>query len=73
MQTSCISFQGCILPLQSQESDNEVRIRARNRSKKTGDNTVKKVAITLNDCLACSGCITSAETILIKVIDALKS
>lgn len=25
----------------------------------------KKVEITLNDCLACSGCVTSAETVLI--------
>ena len=25
----------------------------------------KKVTITLNDCLACSGCVTSAETVLI--------
>jgi len=27
--------------------------------------TLKKVEITLNDCLACSGCITSAETLLV--------
>lgn len=26
---------------------------------------LKKAEITLNDCLACSGCITSAETVLI--------
>lgn len=26
---------------------------------------LEKVAITLNDCLACSGCITSAESVLI--------
>ncbi len=30
--------------------------------------TTKQTAtITLNDCLACSGCITSAETVLIQV------
>jgi len=26
---------------------------------------VRKVTVTLNDCLACSGCVTSAETVLI--------
>jgi len=26
---------------------------------------INKVSVTLNDCLACSGCITSAETVLI--------
>jgi len=25
----------------------------------------RKVTVTLNDCLACSGCVTSAETVLI--------
>ncbi|VDK81332.1 unnamed protein product [Litomosoides sigmodontis] len=57
--------QACILPLQSKKSDVEVQIRDRNQSK-ASSNAEKKVAITLNDCLACSGCITSAETILIK-------
>lgn len=49
----------------------QVQIRDRNRSK-TSSNVEKKVAITLKDCLACSGCITSAETILIKVGGILK-
>jgi iron only hydrogenase large subunit-like protein len=31
----------------------------------TQDPSKQKGSITLNDCLACSGCITSAETILI--------
>jgi len=30
------------------------------------DNYKKKAMITLNDCLACSGCITTAESILIE-------
>lgn len=50
----------------------EVQIRTRDRSKRVDNNAVKKVAITLNDCLACSGCITSAETVLIKVSNTLK-
>ncbi|MCP9258793.1 putative cytosolic Fe-S cluster assembly factor oxy-4 [Dirofilaria immitis] len=58
--------QACILPLQSKESGLEVQIQDRNRSKKKDDNEMKKVAVTLKDCLACSGCITSAETILVK-------
>ncbi|EJW85986.1 hypothetical protein WUBG_03101 [Wuchereria bancrofti] len=64
--------QACILPLQSKESDVEVQIRVRSRSKKVDDNAVKKVEITLKDCLACSGCITSAETVLIKEQSKLK-
>jgi len=32
----------------------------------TGPKKLEKVAITLADCLACSGCITSAETVLIE-------
>lgn len=31
-----------------------------------GIHTKSKVEITLGDCLACSGCITSAETVLIQ-------
>lgn len=27
--------------------------------------TLQKATITLNDCLACSGCITTAETVLV--------
>lgn len=30
-----------------------------------GVQTLKKVEISLSDCLACSGCITSAESVLI--------
>ncbi|EFO22045.1 cytosolic Fe-S cluster assembly factor [Loa loa] len=58
--------QACILPLQSKQSDMKVRIQARSRSKKVNGDAVNKVVVTLNDCLACSGCITSAETILVK-------
>ena len=34
-------------------------------SKKETKNVKTKVEISLGDCLACSGCITSAETVLI--------
>lgn len=54
----------CIVPLQTQTAEPLVTVRktqpAMNEAKKI---TVK---ISLNDCLACSGCITSAETILVE-------
>lgn len=51
--------------------DDEVRINARTRRKdRTGDEAQapkasKQLNVTLGDCLACSGCITSAEAVLI--------
>lgn len=33
---------------------------------KTDTSNKKKAIVTLNDCLACSGCITTAESILIE-------
>ncbi len=35
------------------------------QSAESGMVKLKKAQITLNDCLACSGCITSAESVLI--------
>ena len=37
------------------------------------DTENNRARITLNDCLACSGCITSAETVLIQVCTILLS
>ena len=31
----------------------------------SGPTKLKKAEITLNDCLACSGCVTSAESVLV--------
>lgn len=36
------------------------------------DQKLEKATITLNDCLACSGCITSAESILIEQMSVKK-
>lgn len=36
------------------------------------DQKMEKATITLNDCLACSGCITSAESILIEQMSVTK-
>lgn len=54
------------MPLQKSVYDGmaEVRLRRRNDGK---ERVKKKVTVDLKDCLACSGCITSAETVLLKV------
>lgn len=50
-----------------QVEDTGVQIQ---RSKKRGGSSVEKrddpVKVTLHDCLACSGCVTSAETVLLE-------
>ncbi|CAJ0584173.1 unnamed protein product, partial [Mesorhabditis spiculigera] len=64
--------KSCIIPLNENTQtvaveEPLVSIGRRKREKETEPHDVKKKAIkvTLNDCLACSGCITSAETVLI--------
>ena len=37
-----------------------------NLIKSTGEGVTKIAAVSLQDCLACSGCVTSAETVLIQ-------
>lgn len=63
------SFQQCIIPMQSKLAENAddglIKIRSKKSQKIEGESTPKVAKITLNDCLACSGCITSAESILI--------
>ncbi|CAF3136020.1 unnamed protein product [Rotaria socialis] len=61
--------QQCIIPMQTKLADNIddglIKLRSK-KSNKTDEESQPRVAkITLNDCLACSGCITSAESILI--------
>uniref|UniRef100_A0A0N4ZI92 Fe_hyd_lg_C domain-containing protein n=1 Tax=Parastrongyloides trichosuri TaxID=131310 RepID=A0A0N4ZI92_PARTI len=55
--------QACILPL-NEEKKNEVVIK-RKIPKKDGE-IKKDVKLSLNDCLACNGCVTSAEVLLIE-------
>uniref|UniRef100_A0A915B889 Iron hydrogenase large subunit C-terminal domain-containing protein n=2 Tax=Parascaris univalens TaxID=6257 RepID=A0A915B889_PARUN len=60
--------QACILPLRKNDptiSESLVSIRGKG-SVERADGTSTKVRVSLNDCLACNGCITSAETILIQ-------
>ncbi|CAF1236641.1 unnamed protein product [Adineta steineri] len=61
--------QQCIIPMQTKlaESNDDGLIKLRTKkSIKVEEESAPKIAkITLNDCLACSGCITSAESILI--------
>uniref|UniRef100_A0A1I7ZG26 Fe_hyd_lg_C domain-containing protein n=1 Tax=Steinernema glaseri TaxID=37863 RepID=A0A1I7ZG26_9BILA len=62
--------QACILPLQKtaeEPKDEGVSIRERTRvfvAAPTKKST--KVAVSLNDCLACNGCVTSAEAVLVQ-------
>ncbi|CAB40177.1 CIA machinery iron hydrogenase Nar1 [Schizosaccharomyces pombe] len=63
----------CIKPAQvkKQESKNDIRIDGDayyEVTKDTGETSELGIAsISLNDCLACSGCITSAETVLVNL------
>lgn len=60
-------FQACILPLEPNDSS-VVGIHRRDRKTTTQvKQTQERVRLKLSDCLACSGCITSAETVLLKV------
>lgn len=52
--------QECVKPLMEKAQG---PLKAAQGSDKEGP---AKATITLNDCLACSGCVTSAETILIE-------
>ena len=62
--------QECIKPISIQKTTKESNISLKNGNyyqveKDGSEQILKEAAITLNDCLACSGCITSAETVLI--------
>ncbi|CAF1193631.1 unnamed protein product [Rotaria sordida] len=61
--------QQCIIPMQTKLADNTddglIKLRTKKSNKIEEESTPKVAKITLNDCLACSGCITSAESILI--------
>ncbi|CAF0718824.1 unnamed protein product [Adineta ricciae] len=61
--------QQCIIPMQTNIADNSddglIKLRTKKSDKTEAESTPKVAKITLNDCLACSGCITSAESILI--------
>jgi iron only hydrogenase large subunit-like protein len=58
------------LPLQKKNETDEppqVKIRAKKERPKelsnAKDDSAKKITVSLSDCLACSGCITTAETV----------
>ena len=59
--------QGCVVTLkglkkQSPADDSQVRIL----SKKETAVSTDPVKVSLHDCLACSGCITTAETVMLE-------
>lgn len=62
--------QECIKPISIQKSTLGANVSMKNGNyyqveKDGSEQLLKEASITLNDCLACSGCITSAETVLI--------
>lgn len=66
-------FQDCIIPLETRtvekkKEESQVNIRTKKPKDKESSKTEEKksVKISLADCLACSGCITSAETVLVE-------
>ncbi|KAI6240847.1 Trafficking protein particle complex subunit 2-like protein [Aphelenchoides fujianensis] len=60
--------QACILPMPDAGKQSETLVGLRTKSDprpaKTAD--AAKISVSLKDCLACSGCITTAETVLIE-------
>ncbi|KAH7731593.1 Iron only hydrogenase large subunitC-terminal domain containing protein [Aphelenchoides avenae] len=58
----------CILPAQGAKMDNERAglVNIRRKGADDGPEKTKKVKVTLSDCLACSGCVTTAETVLME-------
>ncbi|KAF8357448.1 oxy-4 [Pristionchus pacificus] len=62
--------QACVIPLkptleQPAATEDEQLVSTHSKKPKT-DKPVVKVSISLADCLACAGCVTSAETVLIE-------
>ncbi|RCI00018.1 hypothetical protein CU097_013230 [Rhizopus azygosporus] len=70
--------QACIKPVEIQKADKDVQGPTEIKVDKEGayyeisqddgqEKKLEKASITLNDCLACSGCVTSAESVLISM------
>ncbi len=70
---------GLVLELEPDEAIRETTLgpevqqqqQQRRRPDLIKSTTKQTATVTLNDCLACSGCITSAETVLIQVCSEL--
>ncbi|KAH8740495.1 Fe-hydrogenase [Cryptosporidium ryanae] len=64
------SAQDCIVSLVSDKDDSKPKIQVMKNSrvedKKIPSGYVEKATVNLTDCLACSGCVTSSETKLLK-------
>eukprot|EP01065_Artemidia_motanka_P037780 TRINITY_DN4666_c1_g1_i1.p1 TRINITY_DN4666_c1_g1~~TRINITY_DN4666_c1_g1_i1.p1 ORF type:complete len:554 (+),score=94.99 TRINITY_DN4666_c1_g1_i1:91-1752(+) len=58
--------QACILPLAGDGGGSGEVVKHAKTQRKEGPAQGKKVEITLADCLACSGCVTTAETMLVQ-------
>lgn len=55
--------QECVKPMVINKDNDGGTVQL--KGSKSKPKAVKKAEITLNDCLACSGCVTSAETVLV--------
>ncbi|KAK6051343.1 hypothetical protein COOONC_11152, partial [Cooperia oncophora] len=60
-----VQIQNCIIPLETRVVE-EPLVAVRKRQPVKNGEKKGAVKISLNDCLACSGCITSAETVLVE-------
>ncbi|KAI8904383.1 iron hydrogenase [Gorgonomyces haynaldii] len=63
--------QECIKPVQTKKTKDSAQIAISGEQyfevTKEGQQKLEAATISLNDCLACSGCVTSAETVLIQM------
>ncbi|CAO3646738.1 unnamed protein product [Mucor fragilis] len=67
--------QACIKPVEVEKSENkgpsEIKVDGEGAyyeiSQDGGEEKLESASISLNDCLACSGCVTSAESVLISM------
>ena len=63
--------QGCVVTLkglkkQPPPDDSQVRIVKSKKNESTNVGPTDPVKVSLHDCLACSGCITTAETVMLE-------
>ena len=52
--------------IKDQNAQSEVQVHSKNKQNSAEPSPPENVKISLNDCLACSGCVTSSETLLVQ-------
>uniref|UniRef100_A0A0N5AD40 Fe_hyd_lg_C domain-containing protein n=1 Tax=Syphacia muris TaxID=451379 RepID=A0A0N5AD40_9BILA len=58
--------QDCIIPLRNSNTSDITTVKLHKKKDASDDRNKTKVTVSLNDCLACTGCVTSAETVLMQ-------